>query len=117
LWQRAAKNLSSDQIVIEFSRDVIHKLICPACNQEQESFAPVGSVSYQDGRCPADANMRVVQAIHSYDGSQTFGSRKLTQLGLPHFDIFTARSADREIGYLLNGDAGLVLGPLAKEGA
>jgi adenylyltransferase/sulfurtransferase len=117
LWQRAATNLSSDQIVIEFSRDVIHKLICPACNQEQEGFAPVGSVSYEDGRCPADGNMRVVQAIHSYDGSQSFGSRKLTQLGLPPFDIFTARSAGREIGYLLNGDAGLVLGPLAKEGA
>ncbi len=117
LWQRAAKNLSSDQIVIEFSRDVIHKLACPACSYEQEMFAPVGSVSYQDGRCPADGNMRVVHAIHSYDGSQSFGSRKLTQLGLPHFDIFTARSADREIGYLLNGDAGLVLGPLAKEGA
>jgi len=117
LWHRAAKNLSSDQIVIEFSRDVIYKLTCPACNQEQEVFAPVGSVSYEDGRCPADGNMRVVQAIHSYDGSQSFGSRKLTQLGLPQFDIFTARSADREIGYLLNGDAGRVLGPLAKEGA
>jgi adenylyltransferase/sulfurtransferase len=117
LWRRAAKNLSSDQIVIEFSRDVIHKLTCPACNQEQEILAPVGSVSYEDGRCPADGNMRIVQAIHSYDGSQPFGSRKLTQLGLPQFDIFTARSADREIGYLLNGDARLVLGPLAKEGA
>jgi len=117
LWQRAVKDLASNQIVIEFSRDVIHKLTCPACNQEQELFAAVGSVSYEDGRCPADGNMRVVQAIHSYDGSQSFGSRKLTQLGLPRFDIFTARSADREIGYLLNGDAGLVLGPLAKEGA
>jgi len=117
LWQRAAKNISSDQIVIEFSRDVIHKLTCPACSQEQEVFAPVGSVSYEDGHCPADGNMRVVQAIHSYDGTQPFGSRKLAQLGLPRFYIFTARSADREIGYLLNGDAGLVLGPLAKEGA
>jgi len=117
LWRRAAKDLASNQIVIEFSRDVIRKLTCPACSQEQEVFAPLGSVSYQDGPCPADANMRVVQAIHSYDGSQPFGSRKLSQLGLPHFDIFTARSADREIGYLLNGDAGLVLGPLAKEGA
>ena len=117
LWRRAVKDLASNQIVIEFSRDVIHKLTCPACNQEQEIFAPVGSVSYKDGRCPADGNMRIVQAIHSYDGSQPFGSRKLTQLGLPQFDIFTARSAGREIGYLLNGDASLVLGPLAKEGA
>jgi molybdopterin/thiamine biosynthesis adenylyltransferase len=117
LWQRAARDLASDQVVIEFSRDIIHKLICPNCGQEQDVFAPVGSVSYESGHCPSDGKMRVVQAIHSYDGSQTFGNRKLTQLGLPRFDIFTARRADREIGYLLSGDAPLVLGPLAKVGA
>jgi len=117
LWQRAARDLASDQVVIEFSRDIIHKLICPNCGQEQDFFAPVGSVSYEAGHCPSDGKMRVVQAIHSYDGSQTFGNRKLTQLGLPRFDVFTARRADREIGYLLSGDAPLVLGPLAKEGA
>jgi len=117
LWQRAARDLASDQVVIEFSRDIIHKLICPNCGKEQDFFAPVGSVSYEAGHCPSDGKMRVVQAIHSYDGSQTFGNRKLTQLGLPRFDVFTARRVDREIGYLLSGDAPLVLGPLAKKGA
>ncbi|HWZ97868.1 MAG TPA: ThiF family adenylyltransferase [Candidatus Dormibacteraeota bacterium] len=116
LWQRAARDLGSDQVVIEFSRDIIHKLGCRSCGQEQEVFAPVGSVSSEAGRCPSDGQMRVVHAIHGYDGSQTFGNRKLTQLGLPQFDIFTARSAGREIGYLLNGDAETILGPLAKEG-
>src|SRR4029077_11311227 len=61
MWQRAAKNLSSDQIVIEFSRDVIHKLTCPACSQEQEVCAPFVSFSSEPGPSPADGNMRVVQ--------------------------------------------------------
>jgi len=116
LWNRAAKDLGSDQVVVEFSRDVIHKLTCPSCGQEQELFAPVGSISYDAGPCPSDGQMRVVQAIHSYDGSQSFGDRKLTELGLPRFDIFTGRSSGREIGYLLGGDAGLVLGPHARKG-
>jgi len=116
LWRRAAKDLAANQVVIEFSRDVIHKLTCPSCGLEREIFAPVGSVSYEAGRCSSDGNMRVVQAVHSYDGSQSYGTRKLGELGLPRFDIFTARSADREIGYLLNGDAECVLGPLAKAG-
>jgi len=117
LWQRAAKDLDSDQVVIEFSRDVIHRLICPKCGQAEEVFAQAGSVSYEAGRCPSDDQMRVVHSIHGYDGSQSFGNCKLTELGLPHFDIFTARSADREIGYLIKGDVELVLGPLAKEDA
>lgn len=115
LWQRAAHDLSSQQVVIEFSRDVIQKLTCPHCGQEQDLFTPVGSVAYEAGRCPADGQMRVVTAIHNFDGSQAYGKRKLSQLGLPRFDIFTARTASREIGYLLNGDRELVLGPLAKE--
>lgn len=115
LWQRAATDLASEQVVIEFSRDVIHKLTCPSCGQDQELFAPAGSVSYEAGRCPTDGQMRVVNAIHGYDGSQSFGNRKLTELGLPRFDIFAARSGEREIGYLLHGDAEMVLGPLAKE--
>jgi molybdopterin/thiamine biosynthesis adenylyltransferase len=117
LLQRASRDLASDQVVVEFSRDIIHKLICPKCGQEQELFVPLGSISYESGRCPSDGQMRVVEATHSYDGAQAFGTRKLTQLGLPRFDIFTARSADREIGYLLGGDAELVLGLLAKEDA
>jgi len=116
LWNRAVKDLSSDQVVVEFSRDVIHKLTCPTCGQAQEHFAPVGSVSYEAGRCPNDGQMRVVQAIHSYDGSQSFGDRKLCELGLPRFDIFTGRSSTREVGYLLGGDAGLALGPHARKG-
>lgn len=115
LWRRAAADLQSEQVTIEFSRDVIHKLACPGCGEEQEIFAPAGSVSYEAGRCPKDGQMRVVHAIHGYDGTQSLGSRKLVELGLPLFDIFTARAGDREIGYLLNGDAESVLGPLAKE--
>jgi hypothetical protein len=116
LWKRASADLQSEQIVIEFSRDIIHRLVCPSCGREEELFAPAGSVSYERGRCASDGRMRVVHAIHSYDGSEVFGARKLTELGLPRFDVFTARSADREIGYLLSGDAALALGPLAKEG-
>jgi|SRR5271166_26806 len=117
LWQRASNDLSSSELTLEFSRDVLHKFVCPHCHAEQILFVPVGSLHYDDGRCPADGHMRIVHALHSYDGHADFGSRKLSQLGLPLFDIFTARTAAREIGYLLAGDAPEVLGLLAPGGA
>jgi molybdopterin/thiamine biosynthesis adenylyltransferase len=117
LWQRAKSDLQCDQVTLEFSRDVIQKLVCPHCSREEEIFAPVGSVAYAAGVCPNDEKMRIVQAVHSFDGAGSFGIRRLNQLGLPPFDIFTARSVSREIGYLMNGDREQALGPLAKGGA
>jgi len=116
LWQRASSDLASSELTIEFSRDILHKLVCPHCAAEEILFAPVGSVSYEAGRCPADGHMRVVHTLHGYEGRESFGARKLSELGLPPFDIFTARTASREFGYLLAGDAPAVLGPLAQGG-
>src|SRR5215471_19038683 len=113
LWQRAAQDLGSQLTAIEFSRDVLHRLVCPHCNTEEILFAPAGSVNYQAGRCPADGQLRVVHALHAYQGQGDFGSRKLSELGLPLYDIFIARSGEREIGYLPAGDAPQVLGELA----
>ncbi len=117
LWQRASSDLSTSEVTIEFSRDVLHKLACPHCAAEEILFVPVGSISYEAGRCPADGHMRIVHTLHGYEGRESHGARKLSELGLPSFDIFTARTASREIGYLLAGDAPDVLGPLAQGGA
>ena len=114
LWQRATQELGTQQAVLEFSRDIIHKLVCPHCNEEEILFAPLGSVNFQAGHCPVDGHLRAVCALHSYEGREEFGARKLSELGLPLYDIFTARSGEREIGYLLAGDAPQVLGVLAK---
>ena len=117
LWQRAKADLASESVTIEFSRDVIHKLACTQCGKDEELFVPVGSVTYEAGRCPDDGRMRTVEVVHGFTRSESFGSRKLNELGLPLFDIFTARSDAREIGYVIEGDAAAVLGPLVKAGA
>jgi adenylyltransferase/sulfurtransferase len=114
LWQRAKQDLGTNKVSLEFSRDIIQKLTCPHCGSEEDLFVPVGSVSYEAGRCPKDGHMRAVAAVHTYAGGDAFGHRKLSDLGLPLFDIYTARSESCEIGYLIEGDAGAVLGPLTR---
>jgi molybdopterin/thiamine biosynthesis adenylyltransferase len=115
LWQLAKKDLNANEVTIEFSRDVIQELACPHCGKKEELFAPVGSVTYQAGSCPDDGHRRAVVAVHSYSGAEAFGHRKLNELGLPLFDIYLARSAVGEIGYLIEGDAAAVLGALGKD--
>jgi hypothetical protein len=117
LWKLAQADLESAEVMVEFSRDVIHKLACPHCGAEEEQFVPVGALRFEQGACPSDGHMRIVHTAHSFSGTEAFGGRTLDQLGLPRFDIFLARSATREMAYLLDGDRETVLGPLVKEDA
>jgi adenylyltransferase/sulfurtransferase len=113
LLDRARSDLGSKDVALEFSRDVIHKLACPGCGAEEELFAAVGTVPYARGKCAADGQMRAVITAHGYSGHETFGDRTLDQLGLPLFDVLTARSPEREIAYLIGGDEKQVLGQSA----
>ena len=113
LLRQANGDLQSEDAVIEFSRDVIHKLVCPHCASEEECFVPVGAIAYDRGRCSNDGHMRVVKTLSGYRGEPELAQRRLHQLGLPPFDIFTARSLDKEISYCIAGDAPEVLGEAA----
>lgn len=113
LRERARQDLHSEDLTIEFSRDIIHQLACPHCNAVEALFVPVGTVTYEQGRCPADGHMRRVITLHSYSGEASLAARRLNQLGLPKFDIFVARAEDDEIAYLVAGDQHDVLGTLS----
>src|ERR1700722_9265100 len=115
LRERARLDLGSSDVVIEFSRDVVQKFVCPACREEEELYRPVGSVAFEQARCRNDEQLRTVISLHGYSGESELAKRLLGELGLPLFDVFTARSGDREIGYVPYGDAQRVLGPLASQ--
>jgi len=115
LLARAQKHLGTKEVVIEFSRDVVQRLVCPACGEKEDKFAAIGSVPFETARCPRDGQLRTVVSFHRYTGTEDFGSRQLSQLGLPRFDLFLARHGEREVGFIPYGDAPSVLGPLARE--
>lgn len=114
LLSRARADLNTKEAVVEFSREIIHKLVCPHCHAEEQVFAAVGSITYQQGRCPVDQTPRIVQTLSGFSGEPDLAERMLDRLGLPLYDIFTARSTeegrDEEIAYLIAGDAAVVLG-------
>lgn len=114
LFQRASVDLRCDAVEIDFSRDIIQKLVCPTCGEEEECYVPVGAISFEQGKCPKDGHMRIVKTLSGYRGEPELAGRTLDQLGLPPWDIFTARSNDEEKTYCVAGDAAAVLGPLAE---
>lgn len=115
LLELARRDLQDDEAVLEFSRDVVHRLSCPSCGEVEERFAPVGCIRRQEGLCPRDGSMRAVKTIHSYNGESELAHRTLDTLGLPAFDVFTARAGEREIAYLMAGDEQEVLNAMIPE--
>lgn len=119
LMDLASRELASDEVTIEFSRDIIWKLVHPETGTAEEYFAPMGSLSLEEGRNPADGVLREVVARHGFtrqdlEATPALASRRLSEWGLPLYDVFVARSADAEVAFVLEGDAPNVLGPLAE---
>src|SRR5882757_2066042 len=114
LVTRAKADLVTSEAVLEFSREIIHTLLCPQCHVAETIFAPVGSITYQQGRCPVDGTPRIVQTLSGFHGQPELAGLTLDRIGLPLYDIFTARSTEEgredEIAYLIAGDASAVLG-------
>lgn len=108
----AREKLDSDDVYLEFSRDIIESLQCPKCGAKEDLYAAVGSVSSSKGTCPSDGTMREVITIHGYHSGDPIGARRISEIGLPLFDHFVARSGTKELPILISGDAPLVLGEL-----
>jgi len=117
LRRRAQTDLGSHDVTIEFSRDIVQKLACPSCHEEDEIYRPLGNLFFEEAKCRKDGHLRTVMTLHSYLGETALASRKLSQMGLPAFDVFVARAGEKEIGYIPYGDAPLVLRELAGQAA
>lgn len=116
----ASQELGVEDVTIEFSRDVIWKLVHPITGAVEECFAPVGALSYDQGRDPVDGTPRSVVTCHGFTRADLrtnpgWAQRRLSEWGLPLYDVFVARSGDVETGFVFEGDAPQVLGPLAVE--
>jgi len=108
-----ARHLLGPSAELELARDVLEKLVCPNCKQEEVLFTSLGKVGSNKGACPKCPGVRrEVVTFYKIRGSESFLDRTLAQIGVPEFDILIARTKDRAVGLELSDDSVAVLGPL-----
>lgn len=108
-----ARKLLGPAVELELARDVLHKLVCPACGKEETMFASLGRVPASAAACICDHNVRREPVtFHKIRGDESFLHEPLAGIGVPLFDVLIARAGDRAIGLELGADAPRVLGPL-----
>jgi len=112
-----ARRHLGDDAELELGRDVLEKLICPTCKTEEQLFASLGTVKADKAACPhCGEPRRQVKTFHRISGKESFVDRTFLALGVPPFDIITARCGNRRVGFELSGDAPAVLGALSIRG-
>jgi len=113
----AARNLLGPDAELELGRDVLEKLVCPRCREEEAVFTSLGRVKAGKAFCPRCPEVRR-EAVTFYKirGHEPFLDKTLAQIGVPLFDILIARSHDRAVGLELTGDSAKVLGSLVQGG-
>jgi adenylyltransferase/sulfurtransferase len=112
LLARARAALGAEA-VIGLGRDVVRRLECPSCGAAEEKFAALGKVTQAEARCPACGSPRAPAMLLSLGLDEGLEEMTFGAVGVPPFDVVTARSGDAEVSYLFDGDAGRVLGGLA----
>lgn len=113
LLERARGELGDD-VVIDFSRDVIVGLECPECGATEPAGAVVGELTEKDAACPECGTHRIVEIASSAGGGGPVAlDRTPADVGLPPYDILVARRGlEEQRAWLFDGDAAEVLGPL-----
>jgi adenylyltransferase/sulfurtransferase len=115
-----AKDALGPDVRLELAREMLEKLICPACGLEEAVFASLGKVAADRAWCPRCRDggpdgrgvRREVITFHEIKGSEVWVNDPLSAIGVPPFDLVIARGNGRSIGFELSGDAQAVLGPL-----
>jgi hypothetical protein len=102
---------------LEVGKDILEKLVCPACKSEEPLFASLGKVAVDNAWCPAckskgQDSRRDVVTFHKIRGHEPFLDQPLSSIGVPPFDIIVSRNPTQVIGFELSNDAPKVLGPL-----
>lgn len=97
--------------ILDFNRDVAKEFVCPSCGKHEDVYRSLGALKTVDAKCPhCGEPARQILTFNTVRGDEAFLDRTLSAIGIPPFDILTARTAERAIGLELTGDAPQVLG-------
>jgi molybdopterin/thiamine biosynthesis adenylyltransferase len=93
------------QAVIEVEHEIIREMSCTKCGTSEAVNRPIEALRVGQGRCPSCGRDRRLELTHSIGQTDTeLLSLTPRDLGLPRFDIVTARSGQRRKHFVLDGD-------------
>lgn len=103
IWQEAARRLGGVD-ALDFAREIVERLECPACGAREELFQPAEKVQEDRLRCRKCGAETAAVFLHSISGAGDYLKQSARETGLPAWDIIWARRGDKAVGFELSGD-------------
>jgi adenylyltransferase/sulfurtransferase len=105
LFAAVHKHLN-DQTNMQLSldRDLVVSLDCTECGHSHEVLRPLQLVAMSEAQCPACGKLSRPVLEHSVEEGGFLADKKLSQLGVPPYDIVRVATDQGEQVFLLAGD-------------
>jgi molybdopterin/thiamine biosynthesis adenylyltransferase len=105
--------------IVELNQEVLRELECPQCHGREEVLASLGRISEDATRCPKCNVLRIPHTLHELDDACGLLDRTPAEIGVPPYDILTARCPDgdaqEKLALFFDRDAAAVLGDLTHD--
>ncbi len=99
-----ARGLLGGLDAIDSPRELVELMECPRCATREPCWQPLEALSASAVLCPVCRQERILHALHSFTPGSPHQARTLGEMGLPPFDILTARCKDRSLALERSAD-------------
>jgi molybdopterin/thiamine biosynthesis adenylyltransferase len=89
---------------IEFAREVVEKLECPACNFVSNVFRPAEGIKPEQLHCPACGKECSPVFLHGISAGNSLLEMTPAEIGLPAWDVVWVRHGSQYAGFEMAGD-------------
>lgn len=103
LWQEAERRLGGID-AIDLSRELVERLVCPACAHTGNVLQPAEKIHEHQLICPACGTECAPVFMHSLTAGNPLLKKTPREIGLPAWDIVWARRETDCLGLEISGD-------------
>jgi adenylyltransferase/sulfurtransferase len=89
---------------LSLDRDLVVSLDCTMCGHSQEVLRPLQLVGMSEAECPKCGKLSRPVLEHTIEEDSPLAEKKLSQLGIPPYDIVRVTTDQGEQVFLLAGD-------------
>jgi adenylyltransferase/sulfurtransferase len=110
LFESARDHLAGDgRLTLSLERDLVVSIDCAACGNGRRVMKPRQAVAMDEAACPECGELARPEMVHTIDEDSPLAGEKLTDLGIPSYDIVRITSGEEEGVFRLAGDAKSVM--------
>ena len=99
-----AREQLDDEAMLEFDTELVVRMVCPHCGQEEPVFQRMARLYEQAAVCPNCGERREMDLTHRITGAEDWLDRTLADIDVAPLSIIRARSGKERVYLELSGD-------------